>query len=269
VDQGASTSDDDVQRLWDGNADVWARHVRAGYDSFRDLYHHPAFFALTGDLSGLDVLDAGCGEGRTARILARQGARMTGIDLSTRMIELARAEERREPLGVRYEVGSVAEMPTFADAGFDAVISVMALMDCPDYQGALREFARVLRPGGMLAYVICHPCFMHGSLGWEERDGQEVAIRVANYLQEPITQERWAFAAAPDRAEVKPFDVVYFNRTLSSYLNPLPRLGFRIEEISEPAPSEEACQVRPGLRKYQGIPHVLAVRAQREEPVTG
>jgi len=261
LDERPGTSDDEVRRLWDGNAEVWARQVRAGYDPFRDLYHHPTFFELAGDLSGRDVLDAGCGEGRTARILARQGARVTGVDISERMIELAGAEEEREPLAIRYEAASIAEMPMLGDDSFDAVVAIMALMDCADYEGALPEIARVLRPGGTFAYMICHQCFMHGHLGWEKQDGKHIAIRVANYLDEPETRSRWTFAAAPDRDEVEPFEVVYFNRMLAGYLNPLPRHGFVIEEIAEPAPSDEACRAKPRLRKYQGIPHVLAVRA--------
>ena len=64
-----------------------------------------------------DVLDAGCGEGYNTRILARGGARMTGVDLSERMIELAQAEERRAPLGIRYVVHATpisADFPTRA-----------------------------------------------------------------------------------------------------------------------------------------------------------
>jgi len=256
--------DAEVRRVWDGNAEVWARHVRARYDLYRDLYHHSLFFELIGDVSGRDVLDAGGGEGRTARILARKGARVTGVDLSERMIDLARAQERREPLGIRYEAWSICDMPDLEDDSFDAALAVMALMDCPDYEGAVREFARVLRPGGMLAYMICHPCFIYGTLGWEERDGQHVAIRVADYLQEPITRTSWQFGAAPDCGDVEPFDAVYFNRTLSSYLNPLPAHGFAVERICEPAPSDEACEKDPRLRKYRGIPHVPGVRARLE-----
>jgi hypothetical protein len=49
-------NDDDVARCWDANAPTWARHVRKGYDTYRDLYNNPAFFAFCGDLKGRDVL---------------------------------------------------------------------------------------------------------------------------------------------------------------------------------------------------------------------
>jgi 2-polyprenyl-3-methyl-5-hydroxy-6-metoxy-1,4-benzoquinol methylase len=102
-----------------------------------------AFLEFIGDLRGRRVLDAGCGEGYNTRILARPGARMTGVDLSERMIALARDEERREPLGIEYTPTSYTDLGMFADASFDAVVSFMALMDGPRFDLAMREAFRV------------------------------------------------------------------------------------------------------------------------------
>src|SRR5437660_1867191 len=95
--------EEEVARFWDRNADIWASDVREGSDVFRDLYNNPAFLEFIGDVSGRKVLDAGCGEGYNTRILARRGARMTGVDISPRMLNFAREAERRKPLGIRYE----------------------------------------------------------------------------------------------------------------------------------------------------------------------
>jgi 2-polyprenyl-3-methyl-5-hydroxy-6-metoxy-1,4-benzoquinol methylase len=84
-------SDQDVARYWDDNAAGWAEQVRSRMDIAREYHNNPAFLAFLGDLEGRQVPDAGCGEGHNTRILARRGARMTGIDISERMIELARA----------------------------------------------------------------------------------------------------------------------------------------------------------------------------------
>jgi len=108
-------NDKEVASCWDDNAEVWAKHVRAGYDTYRELYNNPAFFEFVGDLSNLTVLDAGCGEGHNTRKLAEQGARVVGVDISTKMIELARAEEQRKPLGIRYEVASISNLTIFTE----------------------------------------------------------------------------------------------------------------------------------------------------------
>src|SRR4030043_2426914 len=80
--------------------------VRKGWAYYREYLNNPAFLRFTGDLAGKTVLDAGCGEGHNTRLLARSGARMTGVDISRKMVAFARAEEQREPLGIRYEVAS-------------------------------------------------------------------------------------------------------------------------------------------------------------------
>ncbi len=263
MDSGHNAGDSEVSRCWDENAEVWARHVRAGYDTYRDLYSNPAFFEFVGDLSGQEVLDAGCGEGYNTRQFARRGARMTGVDLSARMIQLARAEEEREPLGIRYEVASFSDLSIFAAGTFHAVISMMALMDCADYDRAIREFWRVLRTGGLLAFNILHPCFMNTFKGWERDESGIVGIRLGNYFQRGSHTECWKFGAAPqsEAHQAEPFTVIYFLRTLADLINPLCAAGFQLEAIAEPRPTEEACQKDPRMQKHQLIPLSLCVKA--------
>jgi ubiquinone/menaquinone biosynthesis C-methylase UbiE len=268
VDSKYHTDDNEVARCWDGNAEVWAKHVRAGYDTYRDLYNNPAFFEFVGDLSGRIVLDAGCGEGYNTRQFAQRGAKMTGVDISPKMIQLARAEEEREPLGISYEVASTNELSTFADETFDVIVSTMALMDCADYGAAIIEFWRLLKYDGLLAFNICHPCFTNALRGWEcNESGQIVGIRLGDYFQEGDYVERWKFGAAPEseRQKVEPFTVIYFHRTLADFINPLCAAGFKIEAIVEPRPTEEACQAYPSLRKHQLVPQTLCVKARKVE----
>lgn len=93
-------SEAEVAARWNGNADQWAHDVRHGYDTYRDLFTLPAFLAFLPPISGLDVIDFGCGEGFNTRRFAAMGARMTGIDLSEQMIRHARAIEEQQPLGI-------------------------------------------------------------------------------------------------------------------------------------------------------------------------
>jgi len=260
-------TDEDVARCWDDNAETWARHVRAGYDVYRDLCNNPAFLEFVGDLSGQEALDAGCGEGYNTRIFARQGARMTGVDISGKMIELARAEEGRDPLGIRYEVASMSDLSPFAGETFDAVVSTMALMDCADYEGAVREFYRVLGRGGALLFNVTHPCFPYAIRDWDYNEkGDVVGIRLGSYFQqEKHCVEQWRFGAAPDRDEVEPFTIIYFNRTLADYVNPLCANGFRIEAIVEPRPSEEACRLDARMRKHRVVPMTLCMKARKPQ----
>src|SRR5712691_9321701 len=115
-------SEEDVARYWNENAEVWSREVREGHDIARELLNNPAFLEFAGDRRGKQVLDAGCGEGHNTRILARRGPRLTAVDTSERMIDLALEDARRAPLGIQYVRASYTDLGMFADASFDAVV---------------------------------------------------------------------------------------------------------------------------------------------------
>jgi MPBQ/MSBQ methyltransferase len=98
------------------------------------------------------VLDIGCGIGGAARYLAAStGCRVTGIDLTPEYIETARELSRRTGLGDRtqFEVGSALHMP-FADASFDAAITLHMAMNIEDRARLYREIGRVLKRGAVL-----------------------------------------------------------------------------------------------------------------------
>ena len=197
---------EEVARYWDDNAAAWAREVRQGHDVAREFLNNPAFLALVGDLRGRQALDAGCGDGYNTRILARAGAHMTGVDLSVRMIELAREEERRAPLGIRYAHASYTDMALFASATFDAVVSFMAMMDGPRFDLAMAECFRGLRPGGRLAFSITHPCFITRGSRWiRNEQGVKVSRVVGNYFDPIRWVECFRFTDAPAEAPSSSF----------------------------------------------------------------
>ena len=256
----------EVAAQWDRNADVWAEQVRNRWDIFREHWNNPAFLEFAGDLSGKTVLDAGCGEGHNTRMFARRGAQITGVDLSAKMIEFARAEELREPLGIGYERASFTDLANFSANSFDAVISTMALMDGPDFPAAMREFVRVLRPGGTLAYSILHPCFTTKGFGWVRDDsGRAIKFTVADYFNDEAWVERWKFAYAPNASQVEAFSVPRFDRTLAYYINSVLAAGLRLEEIREPRAPESACALNSvAFQKFRDhIPLFLYVRASK------
>jgi SAM-dependent methyltransferase len=140
------------------------RRVRASYDAVAEQYaaafgdeldHNPLHrgiidcFVTLVSTSGLDgpVGDVGCGPGHVAAYLARRGLHVVGIDLSPRMIELAR--RKRSELDLR--VGSMTrlDVPDAAWAGLVAVYSIIHLPP-EDRRIAYRQFARVLRPGAWI-----------------------------------------------------------------------------------------------------------------------
>jgi 2-polyprenyl-3-methyl-5-hydroxy-6-metoxy-1,4-benzoquinol methylase len=83
----------EVAEHWEANADAWTRHVRAGYDIYRDALNTPSFLAMLPPITGLSGLDIGCGEGTNTRRLARLGARLHAVDIAPTFIRHAQATE--------------------------------------------------------------------------------------------------------------------------------------------------------------------------------
>ena len=101
--------------------------------------------------AGDAVLDVGSGPGTITVGLARRAGRAVGLDMAAEMVEAARTHAAAEGVAnATFEVGSAYELP-FADGSFDVVHAHQVLQHLSDPVRALREFRRVLRPGGLVA----------------------------------------------------------------------------------------------------------------------
>ncbi|MGI5211515.1 demethylmenaquinone methyltransferase [Plantactinospora sp. CA-290183] len=147
--------------------------------------------AALGLRAGQRVLDVGAGTGVSTAELATSGAYAVGLDLSIGMLRAGRRVRPEVPL----LAGDALRLP-FPDAAFDAVTISLALRNVVDTEAALREMARVTRPGGRL--VVCefstptNPVFRTVYLSYLMRSLPSVARAVASnpdayvYLAESI-----------------------------------------------------------------------------------
>ncbi len=226
-----------VKDAWDKNAVGWSESIKK--DPLRTLFNEPRFLEFVDDLSDKSVLDAACGEGSlTKKIKARQ---MTGIDLSSGQIELARKQGIPD---AEFHIGSVGKMDMFEDDTFDAAISFMALIDIAEMAPALSEIARVLKPGGVLHIAIRHPCFLAPKFGiFKAPRTQEPRLAIGEYFSRNAHNAGYIIS--------KDVTIPRFPRTLGDYLNGIIGAGLQIVRVHEPTPSEEACQQAPQLQFWR------------------
>ena len=105
-------------------------------------------------LQGKRVVDIGCGTGRHwSTLLARRPAELVGYDLSSGML----AELRRKYPGAEVHQAGAERLVHAQDDGFDVLVSTLTLCHLPALDAALREWARVLLPGGDLLLTDFHP----------------------------------------------------------------------------------------------------------------
>lgn len=177
-----------------------------------DLGILPTLLDLLGEVRGLHVLDAGCGEGYLARVLAKRGAQVTGIDLSPRLIALAC---QRNPAGeIRYRVDDLSRPLPEISAAFDAIASYLVLNDVDDYRGFASTLAGALKPGGRLVLAFNNPY------------GAVIRQHVADYFASgTISPYRAMWAAG-----IKTY---HHHRTLEEYLDAFLVTGLHLTKLAD------------------------------------
>lgn len=99
--------------------------------------------------AALDVADIGCGAGTQCRIWAAAGDRVFGLDVNEALVRLGSARAAEAGLNITFKVGSATSIPWPA-ASVDVCIAPELLEHVADWESCLREFDRILRPGGVL-----------------------------------------------------------------------------------------------------------------------
>lgn len=123
------------------------------------------------EVAGRAILDVGTGTGRGALGLARRGARVTGVDASEQMLDIARQRAGAEHLDIDFRVGDAHGLG-FGDGSFDAAVSLRVLMHTPDWRRCLAELCRVSRE----RVVFDYPAL--GSFAALQAAGRRVAAAV-------------------------------------------------------------------------------------------
>ncbi len=225
-----------------------------GTDSMGEDPFFPAVKALMDDVTARRICDLACGQGRVARHLTNLGACVVGIDISAKLLEIARRHEKAMPRGIEYLQADVRNLDGVADGTFDGVVCFQALMDIQELAPTLRSVAHILRPGGWFVFSVIHPCYNTSQSG-ETASSEGVVRIVSSYFVEG----HWR----SNTRSGPPGKVGAYHRTLSTYVNALTDAGFLLERMSEPHATGDFAKKRP---VWVEVPAVLVVRCRKGTP---
>lgn len=230
---------------WDASAAAWIADMANGGDFGRKYVLDTPMLARCRGRGFEAALDVGCGEGRFCRMLQAEGIRTTGVDPTPALLDEAR---RRDPDG-DYQAGR-AERLAFADGSFDLVVSYLSLIDIPDVGSAIREMARVLRPGGSL--LIANLTGFTSATpdgGWQEGADGQLRFVLDGYLEERAEWAAW-----------RGIRIQNWHRPLSRYMSLLLEQGLRLQHFDEPAPHGGDAERRA---RYLRVPYFLLMEWQK------
>lgn len=233
---------------WNNLGNEWLELAQTGES--RMVFIMPYMLELMGDVSGLKILDLGCGEGGYSRELAKRGAEITCVDCNKKAIEYVSEQAKREGLSMRCLLRNSNDLYEIEDGTFDAVLCSMMLMDCADLEGTVKEAARVLKSSGKLYVSVLHPCF-NGN--YEKGIGRQGAgidreVVVKNYF-EPTEWEAPLYKGS--------IPVLWHRRTLEEYVRTFIKCGLTIIDLREPRSTDEQAKISVPLAHLQKIPLYL------------
>ncbi|TWT07856.1 class I SAM-dependent methyltransferase [Planococcus sp. CPCC 101016] len=231
-----------VQETFDKLAGVYERMGDAN-NLYNTQYERPAMMKLiASDLSGLQVLDAGCSAGWYSQQLADKGAKVTSVDMSPEMVNITKklVGDRAEVLCLDLE-----EPLPFAASSYDMIVSSLTLHYLKNWKVTFSEFSRILKPGGSFIFSIHHPL----------TDLQ--LLKDVYYFSTELIVDEW-------HKEGKTYEVPFYRRPLSDIFNAL-LPHFAIEEVVEPKPTSVFKEFAPDqYEKLIKIPNFLILKISKK-----
>jgi len=227
---------------------------KAQTNDFRMFYIMPWTLELLEDISGLKILDLGCGEGGYARKLAESGADVTAVDCSEMAIDYAISAAEKEKLDITHLVRNSNDLYGIAEHSFDIVLCAMMMMDVEDLNGTLKEISRVLKVQVKVFISILHPCFKPPVEHHWIKENDMAQVVVKNYF----TPTEWEGKIAGIEQSL-----IYRHKTLSDYVKIFAQNGFYISDMNEPIPTEEQTAKSPRIEWLTRIPMYLFMELRR------
>ena len=247
-------------------------------DSYQEKVILPNLLRIVDPKPGQKILDIACGQGYFSRILQRNGAQVTGCDISAELIDIAK---RNSPADISYFVSpaekitdKVVNSLSMSEQKFDVAIIILAIQNIEDIKAAFSESSKLLKSGGRLVIVMNHPVFrIPQNTSWQwDSDAHKQYRRIDSYMTDTKTKIDMAPGAGAKgkvesgKAQGASKVTVSFHRPLQSYFKALNSAGLavtRLEEWISHKQSQEGPRAKEEDRTRKEIPLFMCIEARK------
>ncbi len=229
------------------------KKIRENQNNANNLFETPALLSLLPDLNNKTVLDLGCGCGDHCVEFVKRGSyKVVGIDISEKMLQVARAENNLSQ--IRYKKMPMENI-NMLNERFDIVVSSLAIHYVNDYKGLVNNVFHLLNQNGIFVFSQENPlntCFSNGERWTKDAQGKKLYANISNYGIDGERESVWFID-----------NVKKYHRTFSTIINTLIETGFTIEKLIEPIPTKKMLEEHPEYQDLFHKPDFLLVRAKK------
>jgi len=250
---------------YDDLADIYHNTRMSGKAFYNEYYEVPAMLRLLPNLKGKNVLDLGCGSGIYTKIFLSKGAAVTGVDISRKMIEIAKTYAPE----AKYLCQNMTKL-TVPKSSFDIAVASLALQYLTNWKPALKAVYRSLKKGGFFFFSITNPLFEIADVF--DRSGRHYSWighdtnfkKGKTVVHGDYFRQRWIVLKWRTERWGKPIGLRNYHRTLEYVINTCIAAGFVIKGVYEPRPVAAGAKISPVEYKIRSqLPNFMIFKLQK------
>lgn len=231
-----------VRKAWNEMACAYDKFTSEAY-SYARMIERPVIMRLAGDVRGKHILDLGCGSGEYAIGFAKEGAIVTGLDISDISLGIAREKAIRQNLDIQFIQGSISSLSIFKAKTFDIVFSSSSMHYVADLEQVFRQSYTLIVDDGSLLLSVVHPFYTAGYPLADYTGADKYAVFQIRYFNHGLREY------IPPWAKYGPVEkCISYHYTVDDYFSALRKAGFIVDRLVEPKPLPELRKTHP--RRY-------------------
>lgn len=211
---------------WEKTADWYDALLTDAKGTYHKEVILPNLIRLMNIKKGQAVLDLACGQGFFSVAFASAGAKVTGVDLSAKLIELAKKNSTK---GVEYFVSSADQLKFIKDKTVDTITIILAIQNIENVSAVFKECSRIIKDTGKIFIVMNHPAFRIPQLSdwfWDEKNKVQ-----ARKIDQYMTEAKLKIEMNPGKPNTE--YTISFHRPMQYYFKLISNNGFAVSRLEE------------------------------------